>query len=355
MPHRKQIMQFAFYTALTLLLYSGGPFSLFVAVPLILFFSQRNSQSKFIFMSTLVVVLGLGYQFLLPFLVQKEAFFSHLIQFVDIPGIFFWLQYKSVNATALWGIGFLGFWFLAALLIGALQKKQASNPFVGLAIGSLVLSGLVTLLFLVTYRELHLSVLEELRTLLNSGFEALLSQIKTTGEIAPDQMAVLSQNLQGMTRYTFMSLPSMLFSFILFLLSLNYAVSSSFLALFKVNLSIKRLSEHPLPFAWVWVVIAGVAWVLFRRSIEAVLPLAQVGTPVVLNILISLCFIYFLQGIFILIFWIRRWNLGLLPRIFLLSLFLLFFQILLPLLAGLGFFDSWMNLRKKVGPVAKGR
>ena len=101
-----------------------------------------------------------------------------------------------------------------------------------------------------------------------------------------------------------------------------------------------------LPFYGVWIVIGLISLALIHHYVMAMPPIL-IG---VANCLVLILGLYLLQGLSIFAFFMRKWQVGFVLQLatYLVMLFLM--QPLLVLWVGVGFFDSWLDIRRLDAP-----
>ena len=157
---------------------------------------------------------------------------------------------------------------------------------------------------------------------------------------APEESGAISAAAQQLQRFLLATAPGLFIAVALLTTSANY---------FLARTGLTRVSTPPgsdsgfawkMPDALVWVFIASAA--LFLSGLPIV---KQIG----LNGLVVMMTLYFLQGLAIAAFWIRRLKLPAFVRV--LGVVLLLLQpLLLLLLTGVGLFDIWFAFRRQTLP-----
>ena len=112
-----------------------------------------------------------------------------------------------------------------------------------------------------------------------------------------------------------------------------------------------RFSQWRVPFYAVWVLIVAVALLLLNSyggDSRNPLALWPILVDTASNVLVILLALYWLQGVAIARFFVKKWQWGMWMQVILYLTIGLFFQVMGPLLLGLGFFDTWINSRERV-------
>jgi uncharacterized protein YybS (DUF2232 family) len=97
-----------------------------------------------------------------------------------------------------------------------------------------------------------------------------------------------------------------------------------------------------VPFYAVWALIAAIAVVLVHTL---VLPLGFL-VDIALSVLVVLGGLYFAQGLAILVFFMNKWQVGVLGRVFVYTIIALLVQAIGVIVLAFGFFDTWLNVRR---------
>ncbi len=129
---------------------------------------------------------------------------------------------------------------------------------------------------------------------------------------------------------------------------INYEIARQIIN--KLGYSIKQMTivNLKLPDNWIWGFILSFAFSFVKiENLIGVSNLATILNNIALNILILYLFIYFFQGIFICILYMKKWQFS---RFFLITNLILIFLMpsiwFIPLL--LGIFDFWFNFRTRI-------
>ena len=135
-------------------------------------------------------------------------------------------------------------------------------------------------------------------------------------------------------------IPAILFTFTVFVVTINIGILRLF---YRVSKPLKWAGDFrrlQLPAVCVWALIfAGFGYFLDHY-------LLKMGWPkvVAVNLFISVAFVYFLQGLSIMAFFLK--NYSLLFRFGIYGLVLFFFQMMSLMVVGVGLADTWFDFRK---------
>ena len=247
----------------------------------------------------------------------------------------------GVGLAILLGRGYVWIFYLefglpALVLSEAIRRKWA--PETSVAAGSLAIIG-GSLLGLFILARGGGGVAAYLMGQLDLALEEAMALYSKIG-FAPEEPGALFAAAQQLQKFLLATSPGLFIAVALLIASANYFLARTGLA---------RISPSPGSdpgFAWkmpdtlVWVFIASAA--LFLSGLPIV---KQIG----LNGLVVTMTLYFLQGLAIAAFWIRRLKLPAFVRI--LGVVLLLLQpFLLLLLTGVGLFDIWFAFRRQTLP-----
>lgn len=259
-------------------------------------------------------------------------FYLHLLIYfvepIDIPRIRFL------------GLSYFYFYLMASLFLSLSAWKRWSWVDFGLR-GGLALTAILWVSgFLV--QHLNLFDLQGLIASSVQGAQELLEQIGQQPQFRKDQETTLSFLAQMKVWITFFPklLPALIFIFVLIVGGFNIGTLKLFRKAAPYLQSIGDFKKLSLPHGCLWfLLLAGVCYF----SNEYFLHTSWLKV-LSLNVALASLFLYFLQGLSILAYWIRRFSP--LFRLGIYGLVVLFLQIIGLVLVGLGIADVWLNLRK---------
>lgn len=247
----------------------------------------------------------------------------------------------GVSLASLMGLGYAWVFYLefslpAMVLAEAIRREWA--PELSVAAGSLaVLGGSLLGLFMLSRGEG--GPIEFLQEHLDLALQQAMGFYGKMG-LSPDELWPVSASVEQVRNFLLATSPSLLIAAALLTTSTNY-----FLARGGLTRASTPGGSYP-GFAWkmpdslVWVLIGAASLILSR------LPIAK---EIGLNGLLIMMTLYFLQGLAIAAFWIRRLKLP--PFVGMLGVVLLLIQpVLLLLLTGVGLFDIWFVFRRQTLP-----
>lgn len=295
---------------LTLALYFSGLFVLWSPFPL--FYLSLSEERKNWWAGLFFILLGasLFYLFILP----AEIYVASLgtLSFYLLVACFLsagvWKQWSLVVWGFNSGVG------VTLILIGA--------AFAGQALGWIDLEGI-----------LQASVVETSRLL-----EDLLEKpefFKNRQEILPFVLQ-MKQMLSSLPKLV----PAFLFIFTVFVMFLNIALLSALTSKQNKLRWMGPFHQLHIPSGFIWVLIAAGGGFFLDDYFFKTGSLKMVA----LNLLLAAGFVYFIQGLSILAFFMKRFSP--LFRFFVYGLVLLFLQILGLVVAGLGLMELWVDFRK---------
>lgn len=315
--HAKQFRQAFLVGFLSLALYLSGVFIFWTPLPLFYLSFQRN---RGVWQSSLMVLLGLAllfYFLILPRFLSGEA----------IPGVrFFGLSYL-IFYLFLSAILSLGVWRGWSLLRWGLTGGLVVTVFVLLGAFLCQVSG-------------FFDILGVWQQVLAESTRAL-EQISTTENMArrTEALAVLAQFKSWMPLFVKL-IPAFLFVFTLVVMVINmWGLKLFFRSRFSLDWA-GDFRKIVLSSFYLWILIAlGFFYFLNVYFIQE-----EWLKILVLNGLIPIGFLYFLQGMSILVFYAQRFS-----RLFRIAIYAFVFLVFQPLgflLVGVGIADIWFDFRR---------
>jgi len=233
-------------------------------------------------------------------------------------------------------IFYLEFGLPALVLSEAIRRKW--TPETSVAAGSLAIIG-GSLLGLFILSRGGGGVAAYLLGQLDLALEEAMALYSKIG-FAPEEPGALFAAAQQLQKFLLATSPGLFIAVALLIASANYFLARTGLARISTSPGSDPGFAWKMPDALVWVFIASAA--LFLSGLPIV---KQIG----LNGLVVTMTLYFLQGLAIAAFWIRRLKLPAFVRI--LGVVLLLLQpFLLLLLTGVGLFDIWFAFRRQTLP-----
>lgn len=233
-------------------------------------------------------------------------------------------------------IFYLEFGLPALVLAEAIRREWA--PETSVAAGSLAIIG-GSLLGLFILSRGGGGVTAYLLGQLDLALQEAMALYSKMG-FAPEEPGALLAAAQQLQKFLLATSPGLFIAVALLITSANYFLARTGLARVSTNPGSDPGFAWKMPDALVWVFIASAA--LFLSGLPIV---KQIG----LNGLVVMMTLYFLQGLAIAAFWIRRLKLPAFVRV--LGVVLLLLQpLLLLLLTGVGLFDIWFAFRRQTLP-----
>ena len=210
----------------------------------------------------------------------------------------------------------------------------------------LVRLGLLGLLILSTFVLIYVNMKDvSISSVLTDYYSSSLGEFLTLQEQAglpADQLEYLKEYTPNLVKLMSLLTPSFAFISIIGILLLNIILLRRLFAMMKILPLRSLLSDWHVPFSGVWVVISALTIVVGWINGFAVPYLM----PVVLNILFILGFLYYIQGLGIILYYFDKKEVSFLVKVFFYSFILLLFQVSTLALVATGFFDSWFDFRK---------
>jgi len=331
---------------IAVLLYLSGLLLWLTPIPLIYTYRKRGSQEALVAGGFGLFLLGILYLALLPWVISQFGA-------EKLGPYFFWLPGVGVAQGATWnpawfGLPYFAFYGVMAWMLGHWESREKDiTLLVGRTLGVL-LAGIIIWVLWQTGGALSQVVPET-----EKYFRALLEQIiqvpKEGGPEVRDQLALFHTYGDRIIYYAVRLIPGMVISMTLFVIWLNVLVARKIFLKDKFFGILGPLKKWQLPFSFVWALI-GVASLLIADIYFFKIGYFKI---LALNVFIVFGLVYTFQGLAILAFFSQKWKIPPLAKLVFYLLFLLFFQPISVLLLGLGFFDSWFDIRKLTPKAAR--
>jgi hypothetical protein len=255
------------------------------------------------------------------------------------------------NLLLVQGLVAIGLW--SALFSWLIEKSSSSFIYSAFAfIFFALLPGITQVISLANHQNFYaylekITVTENkaLQDFLQSSFKNSMANANPKPTDMPDIESLTKQVQQIMTTFipTFLSLGMMLFYYLSLRLSVNFVFPEH-------PARLETLDLLRIPRLIIWPVVAGWLAIMFQKQI----PHWQAIEPWIYNLLLLIAFLYFVQGLGILSYYLkltpkhRFYGLIGIAGVLALSFVLpMLFQAFLTAILGLGFFDQWFQYRKK--------
>jgi uncharacterized protein YybS (DUF2232 family) len=229
---------------------------------------------------------------------------------------------------------FIALLFLGFILSELLEMSLSIDNTILLAVGSIIVTGLVGLLFYSTISNTGIKTL--VSDYVSNNLALTLSLYENMG-MSEENLHMISSSLEKIRYALIRILPALVIAATLF-------VSWSSLLLAKPLLTGRNLFYPDFGMLDLWRPPESLVWGVIGSGAMLLLPsggLKMLG----LNGLIVLVTIYFFGGMAIVSFYFENKKFPRMLRIFVYSLIALQ-QIVLLIVIGIGFFDTWFNFRK---------
>lgn len=259
---------------------------------------------------------------------------------IPLPGLGLVSHFSSV-AIQLFGSGYFLFFAVMALVLGeavrhhwGLVKGGGSALVAGLAFAVVV--GLI----------LHFSGTVHFITGIKGYLEFVVSEIarlQQTSGVSGAQTAYLAEHGAEVASFVFNVIPSLIFVFALIAVVVNLLFSRRFIRLPHLfsghtwDVAAFRISDF-----YIWAVILAAAVFFAGRYVVHTDYLEFIG----INAIIAMAAVYFLQGLAVTAFFLRRVRFPLI-KIAAYIFIILFFQTVGILVVGLGLADVWVDFRRR--------
>lgn len=236
---------------------------------------------------------------------------------------------------------FIYFWLIAVVLGEAVTRRYDLMKVATLATLVPVVVGAV--IVIVSQFGFGTPLFGTMRTYLSGTLNDVLKMQETLSSLSSPQMAYLQQNKEEIINFMMRVIPSTTILFGMMVVSLTLLLTRSFAKKFHALKYFGNVLARPFPFWPVWVTIAcGLAFFLNVYLVH------NVGLKyVAINGLIICAGIFFIQGCFVISFWLHKGKSPFL-RLLVYGLIIAFLQIVGIFIVALGLSDQWMGFRKKV-------
>ncbi len=141
-------------------------------------------------------------------------------------------------------------------------------------------------------------------------------------------------------------LPGMAAVWMGLILLLNLSLGKRFARPLPVWKAAGEFVRWRLPFGAVWPVLGAIAFLILNSYGLAGGAWGGFLVDIAANLLVIGSALYAVQGVAIFRFWLSKWKVGPLGQMLAWGVLLFFAQLLFPVLAGFGFFDSWLDFRR---------
>lgn len=322
----------------TLAFYLSGLFVWFTPLPLV-FQLQRKKLTCFLqVVFSSLLFLFILYFFALPFLQRSILNHPTFNLVVSIPGLTG--DSASSDVALLYGLGYFLFFVVSAVIVNrALSLLKYFEGFLVLAAFGFFLATAGAFFF---YAH-HMG--ESAFSEMIGYYHSLLTELLKIGEQNQNlgaELAFMKSHSGEIANYLALFTPAFMVITFLVVLLLNVAVAQKVILPLTAPLSLFRLSSWQVPFAGIWLTIVLLIALLVNSTFQSDLLLGVSG-----NLLLVLCFIYFMQGLALIMFFFEKKGLSLFMRFSIYMSLFLFFQMAGLLVTALGFVDAWVDFRKR--------
>ncbi len=226
--------------------------------------------------------------------------------------------------------------FLPAGYIFALSALRHELPWQAGYKGILTLCGCFFIFFSFLLVNSEFTFFQALSESLNRGIDEALKQYSSNENVTAENYQLIEETLYQIRSVAPLIFPAILGSILIVVAWTTLVIGNMILPRFKVDKPWPEYQYWTLPDKLIWgVIFSGVLVVFSGETIRLV------G----INSLILLAFIYSFQGLAILVFMLRKWNVPLFLRVFIYMMLLLqSFGTVILLITGIA--DVWFDFRK---------
>lgn len=324
---------------LTVGLYLSGFLIFLTPLPLVYTLLRRGVLSFYATAFTAILAVALFYIFGFENLQQYYSQNNSLYLAFPLPFIELATEFPH-PVLRFWGIGYFVFFVLMSYFVAVVlthPKKGVRLTFffaLSLFLGVIV----INLVFILPQAEI---LLTQLRVLLTQGLQKMIEvQEKSENDITT--VLYLKNSLPVLVDYTVFLMPSYLLSRIALVFILNIILARRFLGKIFPEINLLSYARLRIPFVVVWFLIVSFIAFLLNDKITQI----SVLHFLLLNCFIVVALAYFLQGFVVLDFILDARKARPFTRFFIYASIYLLAPVMIVILTGLGFFDSWMDVRK---------
>lgn len=326
-------------TLLTLGLYFSGFLIFITPLPLIYLLLKRDQASVLPAILPSLLVVLLVYQF------GVEAFWGWyrenptMVWLFPVPLVEL-LEYFSPVAVKIMGATYFMVYVALAVGLNHIMRNQSQifTKLFLLVVGIFVVVGLVSTAIIYPHSEL---LLADFRQYMAAGMEKFI-QVQEQSGMDLEQVVYLKSKIGEYVQYSFFMLPFVYFMALVFLTVMNLAIAKRFFGMHFPQLEKIDLTRFKVPFGFVWFVIGVIVLMLLNEKFLHIEPMYYA----LLNV--ALCFgvVYFLQGFAVCVYFLNSKKIFGIFRFVFYFLLLTMMQTSVFVLAGLGFFENWLDVRK---------
>lgn len=172
-----------------------------------------------------------------------------------------------------------------------------------------------------------------IKNFLDANFQIVLKSYKSLG-LSDKEISDISANLKSFVNVITKIMPSLMVMFYCSIFMLNLPLIERFS---KVKFKKYNLLNFKTPFYFIWsFIISGFGLFLLGKS---------TFWWILLNIFITVCFLFLIQGFMVMEFWFNKLRFSKIMKN-LIYILILFSQFLLVSIAIIGLFDNWFDFRK---------
>lgn len=331
-----------------------------------LFFSVALYYSGFLVFLTPLPLVYMGFRHsvkdlqkgILVFLILNLLVYgigiSYLYQvYQEKPNLHFWFpipmlpfkEYFSLTFVRVLGL-FYSFYFAASALVIYYILNGDKEKIINKIFKALLLIVTISLMF---FAMIYLfgtnKIINSYNEYIRSGFDHFLKVQESAGTDV-DQLMFLEDSKNVLVKYIASLTPSFIAVILTLFFVFNFSVARKLFQRFSSQLLDLKLTKFTVPFFMIWVLIFALFLMVlsFRFFPDTVLHY------IVLNFLISISVLFFIEGMAITLFYFDIKKIHGLFRLFL--YFIIFWSLVfipgsLFFFVGLGVFDHWANMREK--------
>ena len=324
---------------LTIALYFSGLLIFLTPLPLVYIILRHGLvpyyATALIALLLVAAVYLFGFEGLQNFLTKNDSWLLIFpLPFIELA--------KEFPHTVLrfWGVGYFVFFVLMSYAVAVVLTRPDKGLKLTIIFAIVLFLGVVVtnLIFISPQADV---LITKLRESLTQGLQQMIDlQEKSDDDIAT--VLYLKNSLAVLVDYTIFLMPAYLLSRIAIVLVLNIILARRFFGRFFPLITRLSFARFRMPFVAVWsMIFLVVAFLLNYKFTQLTLP-----HFLILNVFIVVAMAYFFQGFVVLDYVLDARKARPFTRFFVYVSIYLLAPIMMTVLIALGFFDSWLDVRK---------
>lgn len=324
----------------TCLLYSSGFLVIFTPFPIYFVFTMYGKKIANITVFMTFAASLAVYLVLMPAFYESLGSWSLKELVYLIPGAAM-TDIFSLKSAQIVGLFYLCYFILFGYFFGeGLSRKWSLNKWFSVSVGGTFLL-MITIFIVLNIMGMNIS--GGLRAYMHSVLNELIAAQESAG-VSGERIFAVKRNAQAIIDFSLGIMPA-----VAFLLGLVVAAANFLLAKWVIKIPPRfahfgKIKHYTVPPYFIWASIAlGFIFFVERYALHS-----NVLKYIVLNGLIALSGIYFIQGLMIVSFYVKKLRSRLFKFLVYFTM-IMFIQIAAPILVIIGFADLWIDFRRLMG------